>query len=104
MTKEGIGSISEGISSVLKNWNINANDSTATLDKLFRAWQKTQIPVGELMRQLTEFGPMLRQMGYSFDESTAMLAKFQFPSLIGRSRAPTRKMRKDVWSFGFHPS
>lgn len=76
MTKEGIGSISEGISSVLKNWNINATDSTATLDKLFRAWQRTQIPVGELMRQLTEFGPMLRQMGYSFDESTAMLAKF----------------------------
>lgn len=58
------------------NWNIATEDQSLTLDKLLKASQLTGIGIGELSSEVTQFGPLLRQFGFSFDQSIAILAEF----------------------------
>lgn len=59
------------------DWSIATADQEATLDKLFRASQASGIGVDELMGKVVQFGAPLRAMGFSLDESAAMLAKWE---------------------------
>ncbi len=59
------------------DWSIATGQQTATMDKLFRTSQATGIGVTELMQKVTQFGSPLRSMGFSLDESMAMLGKWE---------------------------
>ena len=76
MTKESSATLAQGLTVVMKNWSLSADQAVSVADRLFKAWQSTSIPVATLMQQLADFGPVLRQMGYSFNDSTALLGKF----------------------------
>lgn len=66
-----------GLTQVFGNWNIAAEDQVTTMDFLFRATQQTGVGANQLLAQLTQFGPTLRQLGFSFNESTALLSMFE---------------------------
>jgi TP901 family phage tail tape measure protein len=61
---------------MFKNWNIAVEDQVPTLDKLMRLHQETGVEINTLSSQLSQSGPILREMGFSWDESAAMIAKW----------------------------
>lgn len=60
-------------SQAFQQWGVATADQTAKLDMLFRASQATGVPVATLAQQLSQYGPILRQMGFDLDSSTALL-------------------------------
>jgi TP901 family phage tail tape measure protein len=59
------------------DWGIAGEDAGDALDKLFRASQATGASVDSLARQVVQFGAPLRQLGFGFEESIGLLAKFE---------------------------
>lgn len=59
------------------DWSIASDDQSAALDKMFRASQATGIGVDQLMGKVVQFGAPLRAMGFSMEESAAMLGKWE---------------------------
>ena len=62
---------------VMGDWGIANKDAAGTLDKLFVADQKTGVSVESLTGNLVKFGAPLRLMGFSLDESIALLSKWE---------------------------
>lgn len=59
------------------DWSIKTADQAGTLDKVFRASQSTGIGVSALMEKVVDFGSPMRLLGFSFDESIALLSKWE---------------------------
>lgn len=59
------------------DWGVPVEDYTSTLDSLFKTSQSTGIAVNALMSVMTQYGSPLRQMGFTFEETAAMLGKFE---------------------------
>ena len=66
-----------GATRVLGDWGIPAEETAIVLDKVATLSQVTGIGVGELMAQVVQFGAPLRAMNFSFDESVALLGKWE---------------------------
>jgi phage-related protein len=62
---------------VFGDWQIATEDQVGTLDMFLRASQQTGIGVDRLQASLVRFGAPLRQMGFSLDEATVLLGKFE---------------------------
>lgn len=67
----------ELFSRVMGDWSLPVEDASTSLDALFVASQKTGAPIDALMQKVVQFGAPLRQMGFSFEDSAAMLAKWE---------------------------
>ena len=59
------------------DWSIAAADQAATLDKVYRASTETGIGVDDLMEKVVQFGSPLRLLGFGFEESIALLSKWE---------------------------
>lgn len=59
------------------DWSIATEDQEATLDKLFRTAQATGVGFDTLAESVVQFGAPLRALGISFDDSIAMLGKWE---------------------------
>lgn len=59
------------------DWSIATEEQAGTLDKVYRASQATGIGVNDLMEKVVSFGSPLRLLGFGFEESIAMLAKWE---------------------------
>jgi len=59
------------------DWSIASKDQAGALDMLFRATQQSGIGMSDLMQTVVEFGAPLRNMGFGFTDSIAMLAKWE---------------------------
>jgi phage-related minor tail protein len=59
------------------DWSIATEDQAGSLDMVFRASQATGIGVDTLMGKVVQFGAPLRAMGFSIEESAAMLGKWE---------------------------
>jgi phage-related minor tail protein len=62
---------------VMGDWSLPLDDASVYLDALYVAAQQTGAPIEGLMQKVVQFGAPLRQMGFSFEESAAMLAKWE---------------------------
>jgi TP901 family phage tail tape measure protein len=71
------------VTRVFGDWGVAAEDQSATMDKLFRASQATGIGVDALADKVVQFGAPLRQMGFGFEESIALLGKFEKEGVNG---------------------
>jgi hypothetical protein len=65
------------VSRTMKDWGIETENASDVMDLLFKASQETGIGVDELGNKLVQFGAPLRQLGFSMEESTALLAEFE---------------------------
>lgn len=77
LTKTDLGSTIAGTTRIFGDWAIATEDQAGTLDKLFRASQTSGIGLDKLMTTVVNSGAPLRQMGFGFEASVAMLAKFE---------------------------
>ena len=65
------------VSRALENSGMEAKDYKQMLDILAKAGQTTGVSVSNLTESVTKNGATLRQLGYTTEESVAMLAKFE---------------------------
>jgi TP901 family phage tail tape measure protein len=68
---------SELFTRVLGDWSIASEDASATMDLMYRATQETGIGFDQLSSKIVQYGTPLRAMGFSFEESVAMLGKWE---------------------------
>ena len=74
MTKTDLGGNIKAVSSVMQNFGVNTDEQSAKLDVLFRASQASGLTVQELASSMSGAGVVLRQVGFSFDQSAGLLA------------------------------
>lgn len=65
------------VSRAMENAGIDAKDYAKVLDMLAKAGQDTGVDVATLAESLTKTGAPMRQLGFSTEETIAMLAKFE---------------------------
>ncbi len=58
------------------DWSIATENQAGALDQVWKASQNSGISMDRLMSLIVQYGAPLRQLGFSFDQATAMLAKF----------------------------
>lgn len=67
----------EAFTRMMGDWGISSEGASSALDGIFVASQQTGIGADRLMSLVTQFGAPMRQFGFSWGESTAMLAKWE---------------------------
>lgn len=66
----------DNITRVFGDWGVEVENQTEAMDRLFRASQSSGIGIDELSTSLVTAGAPLRNIGFSMDEATALLAVF----------------------------
>lgn len=59
------------------DWSVATGDQATTLDELLRASQATGLGVDALMQTVVQFGAPLRLLGFTMEESIALLGKWE---------------------------
>ncbi|MFA7121980.1 MAG: phage tail tape measure protein, partial [Bacilli bacterium] len=82
------------------DWGVAAEDQSDALDYLFKSSQATGATVGSLSQKMVQYGAPLRQMGFDFETSAAMMGKFEKEGVntelvLGSMRIALGKMAKD---------
>jgi TP901 family phage tail tape measure protein len=77
ITETDVGENIKTVTRLFGDFGIKAADQGGKLDSLFRASQATGITISDLSAKMTQFGAPLRQLGFGFDESAALIAKFE---------------------------
>ena len=77
MLGEDLGGVIESSSKSFQQWNIDAADMGGAMDYVFKASQSTGVGFTDLMNTVQTFGPQLQEMGYSFEEATALIGQME---------------------------
>jgi len=64
------------VTRVFGDWQISAKDQAGALDAMFRATQASGIGFDQLSTSVVKFGAPMRNLGFSFEESLALLSQF----------------------------
>lgn len=75
MLGDDLGGVIEGSSQAFQAWNIDAADMSDAMDYVFKASQSTGTGFTDLLNNVQKFAPQLQDMGYSFEESTALIGQ-----------------------------
>ena len=67
----------EAVTRVFGDWGVAAENQSLVMDQLFKASQTTGVGIDQLSAQVVQFGAPLRQLGFGFEESIALLGKFE---------------------------
>lgn len=99
ITETDVGENIKAATRLFGDFGIAAEDQGAKLDSLFRAAQATGITVPDLAAKMTQFGAPLRQLGFDFDTSAALIAKFDkegvnTETILGGMRQALGRMAK----------
>lgn len=76
VTKSDAEATARSATEAFANWGISAEQMGPKMDFLLGVTQKTGANLVPLLDQLSSFGPVLRGFGFSFDESSVLLAQF----------------------------
>lgn len=77
ITGEDLGGQIAATTRVFGDWGIAAKNQAGALDYLFKVSQSTGIGVTELSEKVVQFGAPLRQLGFDFETSAALMGKFE---------------------------
>ena len=75
MLGDDLGSVIEESSKAFQQWGLDAEDMGAAMDYVFKASQSTGTGFTELLTSVKQFGPQLQEMGFSFEEATALIGQ-----------------------------
>lgn len=100
LTGTDLNSNVQNVTRLFGDWGVEAGDQAGRLDELFRASQLTGAGVDQLSQNLVTFGAPLRQLGFGFQESTALLANFEKSGVnaelvMGSMRTSLGRMARD---------
>jgi murein DD-endopeptidase MepM/ murein hydrolase activator NlpD len=65
------------VSRVFGDWGVESDKQSESLDYLFKVSQSTGIGVDQLSQKIVQFGAPMRQFGFSFEESAALMGKWE---------------------------
>jgi phage-related minor tail protein len=93
--KDAVNSVTR----VMGDWGISTADAGLAMDKLYVASTQTGVGVDRLAEGVVKFGSPMRQLGFSFEDTTALLAKFESEGVntelvMGSMRIALGKMAK----------
>lgn len=77
ITKTELNANVQDSAKMFNAWNIATEKQSESLDFVFKTSQKTGVGIGELMQKVTQFGPILREFGFSWEESIVLLGQWQ---------------------------
>ena len=77
MLEEDLNTTIETSSQAFQQWGIDAKDMGKQMDYIFKVSQSTGIGFSELMLTMQQYGPQLQDMGYSFEEASAMMGQME---------------------------
>ncbi len=77
MLGEDLGTTIEASSQAFQQWGIDAKDMGKQMDYIFKVSQSTGIGFNELMTNMQQYGPQLQDMGYSFEQASAMMGQME---------------------------
>lgn len=77
ITESDLGANIESVSRVFGDWGVETDNQAEKLDALFRASQATGPSVDRLSQLMVKFGSPLRQLGFDFDTTAALLGQFE---------------------------
>jgi TP901 family phage tail tape measure protein len=66
-----------GTTRVFGDWSIASKDQSKALDVLYKTTQSTGIGLTTLSESIVKFGAPMRQLGFSFEATSAILGKFE---------------------------
>lgn len=74
---EDLSTVVESSSKAMQAWNVDAKDMGGEMDYLYKVSQNTGIGFTKLMGDLQSYGPQMKNLGYSFEESAAMIGQLE---------------------------
>lgn len=77
MLGEDLGATIESSSQAFQQWGIDSKDMGKQMDYIFKVSQSTGIGFNELMTTMQQYGPQLQDMGYSFEEASALIGQME---------------------------
>lgn len=77
LTGSDSAAAAESAAKSLSAWGLSAKEGEAMLEQFFTASQAGKVNMGDLMKQMAEFGEPLKEMGLGFDQSLVLLTKWQ---------------------------
>lgn len=75
----------QNVTKVMKNWNVEVSETESLLDKLTYAGQASGASVDTLSNLVVTNKASLQELGYSLDESIALLSMFEYQGLNSTS-------------------
>lgn len=99
ITKEDLGGQIQSLTRVMGDWAVSADDQSLALDKLHAISQATGVGVTDLGNNMVKFGAPLRQLGFTMDESAALMGKWHkegvnLETIMGGLRQGISKMAR----------
>ncbi len=100
ITGEDLKGQIEASTRVFGDWSIATESQGAAMDFMFKTSQATGVGFTDLSNKLVQFGAPLRQMGFDFETSAALLGKFHKEGVntelvMGSMRIALGKMAKE---------
>lgn len=77
ITKTDVGENIRLSTRMFGDWSISTSKQAEAMDEVFRAYQQTGIGIQDLMGTVVQFGAPLRNLGFDFESSIAMLSKWE---------------------------
>lgn len=74
---EEVSTLIASTTRVFGDWDIATTKQAETLDYLFKVSQATGIGVDSLSQKVVQFGAPMRQMGFDFETTAALMGKFE---------------------------
>lgn len=99
ITKTDLSTVIQSSTRMFQDAGIKQKDYSKALDYTFKVAQQTGIGIDRLQQLMTQFGGPLRQMGFDWQTSAAMLGKFEKEGVntelvVGSLRIALGKMAK----------
>ena len=100
ITGEDLSGTIESTTRVFGDWGVSVTEQAESLDYLFKVSQSTGISIGELSRNMVQYGAPLRQMGFDYDTAATLIGKFNKEGVntelvMGSLRIALGKMAKE---------
>ena len=67
----------ESSSKAMQQWGIDSKDMGDKMDYIFKVSQSTGMGFDELMINMQQYGPQLQEMGYSFEQASALMGQME---------------------------
>lgn len=77
MLGEDLTTVVESSSQAFQQWNIAEENMAGAMDYIFKVSQSTGVGFSDLMGNMQSYGAQLQEMGYSFEESAALLGQLE---------------------------